>query len=407
MKKMISLTLALLLGMTGLTAFAAEPGLRDYQPLKELSAQHGFLMGAPLSYNQLADAVYLMTIRHHFDTITCTNEMKAYSLLDLQATQAAGDGMPRMNFTQADKMVEFAMKNGMRVRGHVLVWDAYMTQWFFHEDFDVSKPIADRETLLARMQYYIETVVTHFEEKYPGVVYCWDVVNEAVGDNASEWAVGDARHVRTMRSGSINPFYEYVGPDYVEYAFLFAADTVEKLGADIGLFYNDYNMFFSGKREAAIELVKSINSFATDAEGNPRQLCTGIGMQGYIGGYGTQSGCMQENHLTDIKKSIQMFHDELGIQVQLTEMAVRNYDEALVEEHAAFYQRLFKVFKSINRGQEEPILTSVAIWGLVDIPYEPKSSYNYKMNGTHGGLFGYRCTVKPAFLLVHEELGLE
>lgn len=404
MKMMISLTLALLLGLTGVTAFAAEPGLRDYQPLKELSAQHGFLMGAPLSYNQLADAVYLMTIRHHFDTITCTNEMKAYSLLDLRATQAAGDGMPRMNFTQADKMVEFAMNNGMRVRGHVLVWDAYMTQWFFHEDFDVNKPIADRETLLARMKYYIETVMTHFEEKYPGVVYCWDVVNEAVGDNASEWAVGDPRHVRTMRSGSINPFYEYVGPDYVEYAFLYAADTAEKLGADIGLFYNDYNMFFSGKREAAIELVKSINSFATDAEGNPRMLCTGIGMQGYIGGYGTQSGCMQESHLSDIKKSIQMFHDELGIQVQLTEMAVRNYDENLVEEHGAFYQRLFKVFKSINRDQEEPILTSVAIWGLVDIPYEPKTSYNYKMNGTHGGLFGYRCTVKPAFLMVHEEL---
>ena len=29
------------------------------------------------------------------------------------------------------------------------------------------------------------------------------------------------------------------------------------------------------------------------------------------------------------------------------------------------------------------------------------------MNGTHGGLFGWQCTVKEAFKLVHEELGLD
>ena len=69
-----------------------------------------------------------------------------------------------------------------------------------------------------------------------------------------------------------------------------------------------------------------------------------------------------------------------------------------------FYQKLFKVFKSINRDVDTPILTNVAIWGLVDDPYQPSTSYGYKMNGTHGGLFGYGCKVKEAFLLVHEEL---
>ncbi len=407
MKKLIITALAVLMSLTSLTALAAEPGLRDYTPLKTLSAQHGFMMGAPLSYSDMADPVYLMTVKHHFDTITPTNELKAYSLLDQRASQNSTDGMPRMNFTQADKMVEWAMKCGMKVRGHVLVWDAYMTPWFFHVDYDTSKPIADRETLLRRMEAYIEDVMCHFEDKYPGVVYCWDVVNEAVGDSASEYKADDPRHLRTMRSGGINPFYEYVGPDYVEYAFLYARNTVDLLGADIILFYNDYNMFHMGKREAAIELVKSINSFALDENGNPRRLCDGVGMQGYIGGYGTQSGCMKESNLTDIKKSILLFHEELGVQVQLTEMAVRNYDENQAQRHAEFYQKLFKVFKSINRDQEEPILTSVAIWGLVDTPFARSDSYGYKMNGTHGGLFGFQCTVKEAFKLVHAELGAE
>lgn len=407
MKRMIAMTLALLLALTGTAVLAEEPGVRDYTPLKELSVDNGFTMGAALGYDQMADAVYLTTVKHHFDTITPTNELKAYSLLDQRASQRSTDGMPRMNYEKADKMVEWAMNNGLKVRGHVLVWDAYMTKWFFHEDYDTSKPIADRETLLRRMEAYIEDVMCHFEDKYPGVVYCWDVVNEAIGDSATEYKADDPRHVRTMRSGGINPFYEYIGPDYVEYAFLYADNTVELLGADITLFYNDYSMFNMKKRAAAIELVKSINSFATDENGNPRKLCDGVGMQGYIGGYGTQSGCMKESNLADIKKSILMYYDELGVEVQLTEMAVRNYKAELEAEHAAFYQKLFKVFKSINRDQEEPILTSVSIWGVTDRPFEPSTSYGYKMNGTHGGLFGYQCKVKEAFKLVHAELAAD
>ena len=378
----------------------------DYQPLKELAADDGFLLGAALGYDQMADPMYIETLKRHFNTVTPTNELKAYSLLDQRASQASTDGMPRMNYTKADKMVEWAMKCGLKVRGHVLVWDAYMTQWFFHEDYDTSKPIADRVTLKARMKAYIEDVICHFEDKYPGVVYCWDVVNEAIGDSTSEFKADDPRHLRTKRSGGINPFYEYVGDDYVELAFYYAWDMVELLGADIKLFYNDYNMFHMGKREAAIELIRSINSYARDENGEPIQLCDGIGMQGYIGGYGTQNGCMKESNLNDIKKSILMYAEQ-GIEVQITEMAVRNYKAELAHEHAVFYQKLFKVFKSINRDLDEPILTNVSIWGLVDRPFEPTTSYGYKMNGTHGGLFGFMVKVKEAFLLVHEELAAE
>ena len=408
MKKMISLLLAALLSLTGAAALAEQSdNLLDYAPLRDLAADNGFYIGGAFGYGDMADAKLMLTLKHHFDTVTCTNEMKAYSLLDQRASQRSTDGMPAMNYTRADKMVEWAQKCGLKVRGHVLVWDAYMTQWFFHEDYDTSKPIADRETLLKRMESYIEDVMCHFEDKYPGVVYCWDVVNEAVGDNASEFNTEDPRHVRTKRSGGINPFYEYIGPDYVEYAFLYAYQTRDLLGADIKLFYNDYNMFSIGKRAAAIELVKSINSFAKDENGEHIKLCDGVGMQGYIGGYGTQSGCMKESNLNDIKKSILMYHDELGVEVQITEMAVRNYKAELEKEHGAFYQKLFKVFKSINRDQEEPILTNVAIWGLVDRPFEPSTSYGYRQNGTHGGLFGWQCTVKEAFLRVHEELAAD
>ena len=163
----------------------------DYTPpLKDLAEAAGFKIGICLSPNQLSDTRYLDLLAAQFNTTTCTNETKAYSLLDQQASRQSEDGMPRMNYAVADRMVGWARDHGVGVRGHVLTWDAYMTEWFFHEDYDVSKPVASREVLLARMESYITQVITHFETEFPGVIYCWDVVNEAMGDSAAEYRAG-------------------------------------------------------------------------------------------------------------------------------------------------------------------------------------------------------------------------
>ena len=82
-----------------------------------------------------------------------------------------------------------------------------------------------------RMQMYIEEVMTHFETKYPGVIYCWDVVNEAVADNTGEFESSDARHVRQVRDENTNLFYDHIGPDYVELAFKYAYETRKTLQA--------------------------------------------------------------------------------------------------------------------------------------------------------------------------------
>ena len=402
MKKILSLFLAMLM----LASFALAEEDRaalDYQPLKELTAAYGFTMGAPMSASDLGNFNYRKLVAHHFDTITCTNEMKAYSLLDQKASQNSEDGMPRMNFTTADKMVKFAADNGLKVRGHVLVWDAYMTQWFFHEGYDTKNPIADAETLKARMKSYIEQVVTHFETAFPGVVYCWDVVNEAVGDSTGEYKADDPRHVRTMRNGQPNPFYEYVGPDYVELAFLYTRDVVDALDADIRLFYNDYNALYDGKRAAIKALVTSINTYAVDENGEYRQLVDGVGMQGYIGGYGKQAGCMSDSDVALVRKSIQEYA-ALGMEVQLTEMALRNYEQDKEAEHAAFYGKMFEVFCEANEGEGNP-LTSVAIWGLLDCNNLPSSHYSWKLNSPYGGLFTLKLNVKEAFKTIYAQMG--
>ena len=403
MKRILCILLSLLTAVLPVTASGEEAKTyADYEPLCGLASGFGFKLGGCLSYNQLNDPAYLDFLATHFNSVTMTNETKAYSLLSAAST-ASRDGTPVMNFAQADKMVEWAQANGLKVRGHVLVWDAYMTDWFFRMGYNSKMPYVDEETMRFRLKSYIEKVITHFETKYPGVIYCWDVVNEAIADGSSEWVAGDPRHLRASRGGTSNIFRDRMGDDYVEYAFLCARDTVDKLGADIKLFYNDYNMFFPEKRAAAIELVKSINTYAVDENGEYRKLVDGIGMQGYIGGYGTQQGCMNAGDIASIRDSIKAYA-ALGLEVQITEMAVRNYDETRIDAHGTFYGNLFKTFRSVNTDPENPVLTAVCIWGLSDNPYMSKNDYSYKMNGPYCGLVTETLAVKPAFEKVYRVL---
>ena len=392
---------AVLSVMALLCACAPSMAEETYEPLYTLAAPYGFKMGAPLSFDQLRNQKYLTLIKDHFNSITATNEMKAYSLLNLQTTKARADGMPGMNYGITDQMVQWAQDNGIGVRGHVLVWDAYMTDWFFREDYDSKKPYADQETIKARTESYITEVITHFEEKFPGVVYCWDVVNEAVGDNENEYTVDDARHLRTVRGGNPNLFKDLMGDDYVALSFLYAKNAVEALGADIKLYYNDYNAYFADKAKAIRALIDSVNAFAQDENGKNRQLCDGVGMQGYIGGYGVQEGCLVDSHVDMIRNEI-LNYAAMGLEAQITEMAVRNFELDQADKHVEFYGKLFQMFMSLNGENGNP-LKAVSIWGLTDTN-APKGNYVYKMNSPYGGLFDLKLNIKDAFVKVYETL---
>ena len=306
-----------------------------------------------------------------------------------------------MNFATADRMISFCQEQGIGVRGHVLVWDAYMTEWYFHEDFDEKKPYASPDVIKARTESDITDVVTHFEEKFPGVVYCWDVVNDAVADGPNEYASGDPRHLRTMRSGSVNGFQKYMGDDYVSLAFLYARNAVEALGADIKLYYNDYNAYFGDKAKAIRTLIQEVNSSALDENGNPRKLCDGIGLQGYIGGYGTQDGCLVDSHIGMIRDAI-MGYAEDGLEAQITEMALRNFDISQADRHAAYYGKLFTMLRNLNGTDGSP-LKAVSIWGLTD-NNAPKGDYVYNLNSPYCGLYDLKLEKKDAFRTVYEAL---
>lgn len=382
----------------------------NYTSLYELAGNYGFKMGTVMNGSTISDSKYTTVMKHHFNSITAANEMKAYSMLDGTASKANykdETSMPAINFEGADRIMDYAKENGIKVRGHVLVWDADMCDWFFREGYDSSNGYASAEVNKKRMKSYIEQVLTHFEEKYPGVIYCWDVVNEAVGDNEKEYAGDDLRHVRKLRGEKTNLFYEHVGSDYVELAFLYARQKLQEMGnPDIDLYYNDYSTFYQVKRDAICELIKSINTYHKDDNGNYMKLCDGMGMQSYIGSFGQQPGCMNDNDVTLVKAAIEKFAD-LGVDVQVTELAVRNYlnDEETFATHAAFYRKLFEAYMQINEERPEKPLKAISIWGIVDNPSMSEDDYSYSMNGLYCGLFDEYLKVKPAFQSVYSLFG--
>ena len=375
-------------------AKSAQAETETNDPLYTLAANHGFKMGAVISADSVTRTNYTNMVKADFNSITASNEFKAYSLASQQLSIKSENGMPVMNYTKADSIAKFAQENGIGIRGHVLVWDAYMPDWFFRQGFSRENDFVDRKNMCARLQYYIEEVINHFETNFPGVVYCWDVVNEAVADGTNECKADDPRHVRTSRGGTSNLFYDVIGPDYVELAFKYARDAANKVNPNIKLFYNDYNTFYNAKRAAITKLIESINK--------DEKLCDGLGMQGYIGGYGQQAGCMNQNDIKLVREAINHYAS-LGLEVQLTELALRNYDKDKMSEHEAFYKDFFTMLAGINSADNIK-LTGVSIWGLTDDPSALPSSYGYKMNGPFCGVYNAMLKKKGEYYSIIEAL---
>ena len=386
MKK--SLLFVVLITLANFTIFA-----QKHTSFAELSNKYAYKFGTCISIDTVQNTAYQEMVKKDYNTITATNEFKAYSLLS--QVQSMKANKPMMNYERADMIAEFAQANGIGIRGHVLVWDAYMKDWFFREGFRKDGAVVSKEVMEERLRSYITDVITHFETKYPGVVYCWDVVNEAVADGANEWVQGNSYHLRKTRGGAKNMFYETLGEDYVLFAFKCARETVNSLGADIKLFYNDYSTFYANKRGAICRLIKYLNK--------DEKLCDGVGMQGYIGGYGRQEGCLNANDLVQIKQSIKMYSD-LGVEVQLTEVAVRNYknDESTMKKHALFCAKLiYAVQEAVLEGAN---FTGLTIWGIKDNPQLKERDYSYKMNGPYCGLYDNDLQPKESYYEVYNAL---
>jgi endo-1,4-beta-xylanase len=133
------------------------------------------------------------------------------------------------------------------VVGHVLVWHEQTPSLVFE---GAPGATLDPKLLLSRLRAHVQTVVG----RYRGRVQAWDVVNEAFEDDG------------TWRK---TPWYATLGEEYVARAFEFAHEA----DPEAQLYYNDYNLWKTAKREAAVRLVTSLRERGIRIDG--------IGEQGH------------------------------------------------------------------------------------------------------------------------------
>ncbi|WP_440111507.1 endo-1,4-beta-xylanase [Paenibacillus sp. QZ-Y1] len=319
----------------------------DIPSLEELY-EGDFPIGAA-AYRWQLEGAYGQLLSKHFNSLTATYEMKPKFMSPSKGVY---------EFEAADQYVQFAEKHGMGVRGHALLWHIDAAEWMFKDD--QGNP-ASRELLLSRIQNYVETVMT----RYKGKIYAWDVVNEAIADSN-----GDANGLRK------SPFYELIGPDYIEktYEFARAADP------DAKLYYNEYFTEIPEKREHMYQLVKRLKE---------KGLIDGVGLQSH---YNLESPPIEE-----IEKTINLFAD-LGLDIQITELDVDSgipFGDDMSEEVAVKQAYRFKELLDLYQKHSD-VISSVTLWGLQD-----EKSYN-----NQAMLFDSALKAKPAYWGLVDESNL-
>ncbi|MGW5772656.1 endo-1,4-beta-xylanase [Streptomyces longwoodensis] len=203
-RKIRGLLLAVVVGVLGVvsalvtppTAHAAE------STLGAAAAQSGRYFGTAIASGRLGDSAYTTIANREFNMVTPENEMK------IDATEPQRG---QFNFTNGDRVYNWAVQNGKKVRGHTLAWHSQQPGWM---------QSLSGSSLRQAMIDHINGVMAH----YKGKIAQWDVVNEAYSDDGS----GGRRDSNLQRTGN----------DWIEVAFRTAraADPAAKLC------YNDYNI---------------------------------------------------------------------------------------------------------------------------------------------------------------------
>ena len=315
------------------TASAVTDSKSEAKTLKE-AFDGDFKVGVTTTSGYLSEEDRVTQIKENFNSITMENEMKPESLLDWEGSEKSKDGMPAIKEETLEKALKAAQEAGIPLRGHTLVWHSQTPEWFFSKKYDPSKGYVVKATMKKRMESYIKQVLSYCKENYPGVVYAWDVVNEAVGDDGN------------YRTESM--WYETYGDfSYIKDAFTFARKYAEE---GTKLFLNDYNEYMAQKRDLL---------YAKVVELHDAGILDGVGMQSHWD--------MDFPSVDLFETALEKYASIDGIEIQLTEIDMHNNDDSEegLKKQAERYKEFFDVITKMKREGTANI-TSVTFWGLKD-----------------------------------------
>ncbi|OKI26918.1 hypothetical protein A6A25_06615, partial [Saccharothrix sp. CB00851] len=295
----------------------------------------GRYFGTAVAANKLSDSTYVGILNREFDVVTAENEMK------IDATEPQ---QGQFSYANADRIVNHALNQGKKVRGHTLAWHSQQPGWMQN---------MSGTALRSAMLNHVTQVATY----YRGKIHSWDVVNEAFADGST----GARRDSNLQRTGN----------DWIEAAFRAAR------AADPGakLCYNDYNTddWTHAKTQAVYRMVQDFKQRGVPID------C--VGLQSH---FNSQSP-VPSNYQT----TLQNFAN-LGVDVQITELDIEGSGTAQAQN----YDRVVKACLAVTR------CTGITVWGIRDTDSwrasgtpllfdgsgNKKPAYTSTLNALNGGL---------------------
>lgn len=319
------------------TAFAQFGRSADNGPASLKDAYNGyFTIGVAVNQRNISDPTQIELIKKQFNSITAENDMKPGEVHPSEGV---------WKWERADKVANFCRQNGIKLRGHCLVWYSQFCNWMF---YDKNGKLVKKEVFYARLRDHIHTVVN----RYKDIVYAWDVVNEAMSDGGGRGFGG--KEPNPYRQSQL---YNLCGDEFIAKAFEYAHEA----DPNAILFYNDYNAATPAKRDRIYNMVKKMQDAGVPI--------TGIGMQGHYNIYGPSeedvdaaltkySELVKHIHITELDIRC---NQEMGGQLQFSrgeKSVMPGYISTLQEDQ---YARIFRVFR-----KHKDVIDNVTLWNLCD-----------------------------------------
>lgn len=287
-----------------------------------------FSVGVAVNMRNLSNEKHVSIIKDNYNSITAENDFKPQSVQPQEG---------QWNFRNADAIANFCRENGIKLRGHCLAWHSQVGQWMFQ---GANGGQATKEELYARMKTHITTVM----QRYGDIIYCWDVVNEAISDGGSD----------PLRNSQWKQIAG--GDEFIRKAFEFAREA----DPNALLFYNDYNAAVPAKRDKIYNMVKEMKEAGVPIDG--------IGMQGHFNVY--------DPSLEDIEAAI-VKYSEIVDHIQFTELDIRlnremggqlnmnRQGEELTPERKKMFEDKYTGFFEVLRRHAD-VIDVVTFWNVTD-----------------------------------------
>ena len=361
------------------------------------------IAGTAIMLSEISDDTLMELVEKHFNAVTFGNELKPDALFNYQIdgnsvptktitfegeelqVPIVNDAGDSLDFSRADAMADKILEwnnahpdQKIRIRGHVLVWHSQTQEWFFHENYDITKPYVNKETMNRRLEWFISSVFDHYfgeaaNGKYDGLFYGWDVVNEAViGNTYRTDKVSAAESLSEIRHGNNSSWWHvYESNEFIINAFKYANKYAP---ANVELYYNDFGETDNTKCEGIVKLINDVKS----AEGTRLDA---LGMQAHYNVDGFSAAQF---------KSVAKKYAQAAGKVQLTELdfkASSTYDGTAATKESEYtkmaycHKNLYEAIKALKA--EGANVSGITVWGVI----EP-NSWLHSQSDLGGGASG-------------------